>query len=181
MFDGGSTVTTFMIIITSLETTPITIQIDGRQANQGSYIITDLEPNTLYNIQTTLGNAIDEISVNYSTTTVRGPPSKPNQPSISDIQMRSVQITSVIPSVGSESVDYYLVNVSNENNILLQQFVIESDHDHILEVLNSDRQQTITLLITPLDSQSSYRFSMSAGGVAGDSPFSEYSDTITTS
>ena len=124
---------------------------------------------------------MDSLIVNNTITTNRGPPSKPTKPVISDILIHSVQISFSIDSIGSEPIDYYLVNISNEDNEILQQSTIESNHSHVLNVINNDGQQTVLLLITSLKSLSSYTFSVSAGGIIGNGLYSDYSDIITTS
>ena len=186
LFDGGSSINIFTIILTSPETTPITLIIDAGEASQGSQLISNLEPNTEYSVQTSLGNSIDTTLVNYSVTTARGPPTKPNQPTVSEIQLHSVQLAFQIPSIGSDPVDYYLVNISEGDAI--RQLIIESDHSHVLSVSNDDsgqggeatNGQSVVLMVASLDSRSTYSFSVSAGGVAGSGPFSEYSESITT-
>ena len=177
-FTGGSPVTSFDIIITSPNSDQVRLS-PNISSNQLLY--EGLEPNTQYFIQIEIENEIGTSFDNVTMTTKRGPPSRPLKPAISDIQIHSVHMSFTIASVGSETIDYYLVNISNGNREVLNQLRIESSHDFVLSSTQTDSNgQSVVLLISPLDSNTVYSFSVSAGGTRGNGMFSEHSDNITT-
>ena len=177
-FTGGSPVTSFDIIITSLNMDQVRL---SPNITSNQFLYEGLEPNTQYFIQIEIQNDIGTNFDNVTMTTKRGPPSRPLKPAISDIQIHSVRMSFIIESVGSEAIDYYLVNISNGNREVLNQLRIESNHDFVLSSTPIDSNgQSVALLISPLDSNTEYSFSVSAGGTRGNGMFSEYSDNITT-
>ena len=171
--------TNFTVTITSLGMEQITFELDVSESEQGSHLVTGLEPNIVYSVQTSIGNTVDTSLTNYSVTTARGPPSKPSKPVVGEPSIDSVEISFNVSSTGSESIDYYLVNISSAGSA--SQVRINADHPHVVSVMSDGttvKSQSVVLLIDSLDGGSSYSFSVSAGGSLGSGPFSEYSDAI---
>ena len=184
LYDGGEPVSVFTVIVTSPYATPTTFTIDVGMASEGSLLVPNLEPNISYGVQVSLGNTIDTSFTQYTTITSEGPPLKPTTPTINQVLMRSVQLSFNISSIGSEPVDHYTIRISTDRGATVQRVMtLLSNHTHVLTSLASgsgNRAWSAVLLVTSLNTDSTYSFSVSAGGVAGDGPFSDYSEPATT-
>ena len=183
LYDGGDPVSIFTVIVTSPYSMPLTFTLDVGVASEGSLLVPHLEPNIAYGVQVSLGNVVDTSFTQYTTVTSEGPPIKPTTPTINQVLMRSAQLSFNILSIGSAPVDQYTIRISPDNGATVRVVTLPTNHTHVLTSLASgsgNRAWSAVLLVTSLDTDSTYSFSVSAGGVAGDSPFSDYSEPVTT-
>ena len=165
---GGSPVTSFSINITS----SLTTQILTPDINAGRIIVYGLEPQTEYVVMFEVSNVIgsQEGSIDSPVMTPRGPPGKPTKPSVGSVSTSSVELMFQVPSKGSETIDYYLVNITSGDRMV--QHRVEAD---------DDSDDGVTVLVDNLESGEQYYFKVAAGGVLGHGEFSDLSDSITTS
>ena len=165
LYDGGSRVTSFNVTINGLVTL-------FPELYTGSLIIANLEPLSVYEITSSIANLIGQSSESVTITTARGPPSQPTTPTVTDVGMTDVTLQFLFPSIGSEIINNYIVNVSNTESELVTVRVPVT------------RQplpgENITILVTSLSKGQSYSFSIAAETEIGRGDFSNYTSTVTT-
>ena len=168
-YTGGSVIDSFIITIS---TNGVEVSQHNPDINNGRLIIDNLEPNTRYAVDVSINNLIGQTMESVDVTTMRGPPGKPTTPIITDTGMMHVTLRFSFPSIGSETIDNYIVNISNPKSGLVTVKVPVTRQPLLGE--------NVTVMVTSLSKGASYSFSISGESVIGRGEFSDYSATVTT-
>ena len=165
LHDGGSDITSFTITVNGL----VTLSPD---LSTGSLMIHNLEPLNDYMITSSISNLIGQSSESVTITTARGPPGPSTTPRVTDVGMTDVTLQFSFPSIGSEVINNYIVNISN------------SESELVTAKVPVTRQplpgENITILVTSLSKGESYSFSVSGETEIGRGEFSNYTSIVTT-
>lgn len=107
-----------------------------------------------------------------------GPPGAPAKPVILGSNTSSATIQVTVPSLGSEPITYFLLDIT-ENTIYSGQLSLSVDSDNVKPSTTSGTSSgAFELVITNLSSSYTYSFRVAAGGQLGRGEFSEYSDSV---